>query len=199
MFRVWWRKRSRARLVHRATQLTFWGDETDALDLVESLVLRHPKDPEFRVLLASLLLERRPDEASFQAAKAAEIGNDDPAIQVRAGHQLLFEGRLEDARACAERARGLVSPDFVLMSGLEGLEGTLASLDGESDRAEALFRSATDRDPEYSTYAIDLARFLKNHGRTTEALAVIDESLIRANDNGKDALRRMRRRIVDEH
>jgi tetratricopeptide (TPR) repeat protein len=191
------RKREMAAAVVRGRQFVFAGDDRATLEFLEDAVQRFPEDPEIRVLLASVLLEFRPDEVVSQTAKAVELGADDPVIQVRAGHLLLGRGETDAARACAKRARELAGPDFVLMAGLEGLEGKIASLDGEYVLAEELFRSAVDREPEYSTYPVDLARFLANRDRAAEALTVIDESLKQVKE--KDDLERMRRDIAGEH
>ncbi len=54
--------------------------------------------------------------------------------------------------ARAERV-GPLGPIFVLIAGLEGLEGGIAAIDGDEEFAEKRLRSAAEREPEYSTYA----------------------------------------------
>lgn len=191
------RRRERAAVVARGRQLFADDDDQATLEFLDDAVARFPEEPEIWVLLASASLQVRPETVASSATKAVELGADDPSIQVRAGHLLLGRGEIDAARGCAKRARELAQADFVLMAGLEGLEGKLASLDGEYDLAEELLRSAVDREPEYSTYPVDLARFLCNRDRTPEALAVIDESLQRVRD--KDDLERMRIQIASEN
>jgi hypothetical protein len=114
------------------------------------------------------------------------------AILVRAGHLLWFAGRRKDVRACTARANELVEPGFVLMSGLNSLNGLLAAIDGEDDRAEELLRSAVDED---QMQAIDLAKFLAWRDREAEALAVIDEALKHV--AYKDSLEDLRSEITE--
>jgi hypothetical protein len=62
--------------------------------------------------IASILLASRPNDVAAEAAKAVELGPDDPVIQVRAGHLLRGRGEIDTARACGRRARELAGPDF---------------------------------------------------------------------------------------
>ncbi len=189
------RRRERDAAVSRGRELLVEGDHQATFEFLEDAAERFPDDPEIRLLLASINLEYRPDEVASQALKAAELGAEDPLIQVRAGH-LLVSRDAGAARACAKRARDLAESDFVLMAGLESLEGLLASLNGEDVLAEELLRSAVAREPEFSAYPVDLARFLSNRDRATDAIAAIDEALGRVRE--KDGLERMRRQIADE-
>lgn len=177
--------RERAAAVVRARNLIIEGDDQATYEFLEDAVERFPEDAELRVSLASIYLEFRPDQVRLQAVKAAELGADDPTIQVRAGSFLLGAGDLGGARACARRARRLVGSDFVLISGLEGLEGRIAALDGDDEFAEKRLRSAAEREPEYSVYAIDLAKFLASRHRNEEALTVIDHALGTVKERGK--------------
>ena len=181
----------------RGRQLLSADDHHATREFLEGAVGRFTDNPEILILLASVSLELEPEKVSSYAIRAAELGADDADVQVQAGHLLLGRGEIDAARRCAMQARRFAGPDFVLMAGLEGLEGKLASLAGEYDRAEELFRSAVEREPEYSTYPVDLARFLTNWDRKDDALAVIDESLKRVKD--KHDLERMRSRIANEN
>lgn len=194
MFRGRRRQRERTEAVLRGRQLVIEGDDRATFEFLEDAVEKFPDDPELRILLASINLEFRPDEVASQATEAAQLGAADPMIQVRAGHLLLGRGAIDAARACGRRARELAAPDFVLMAGLEGLEGTIASLDGDYVLAEERLRSAVEREPEFSTYAVDLARFLANRDRPHEALGVIDDALEQVKE--KDDLERMRSEIA---
>jgi Flp pilus assembly protein TadD len=179
------RIRERAAAVERARDLIIEGDDRATYEYLEDAVERFPEDPELRVSLASIYLEFRPDQGRSEAAKAAELGADNPSVQVRAGNLLLGEGDVDGARACARRARTTVGSDFVLIAGLEGLEGGIAAIDGDDDFAEKRLRSAAEREPEYSAYAVDLVQFLARRGRTEEALEVIDHSLETVNEQAK--------------
>jgi Flp pilus assembly protein TadD len=168
MFRERRRRRERAAIGLQGRQLFAADDDQATLEFLGKAAGRFPENPEIWVLLASASVEVRPDEVAPHASKAAQLGADDPVIQVRAGHLLLGRGKVDAARACAARGREFAGVDFVLLAGLEGLEGKLASLDGEYALAERLLRSAADREPEYSTYSVDLARFLTNRNRRAE-------------------------------
>jgi Flp pilus assembly protein TadD len=169
--------RERAAAVERARDLIIEGDDRATFEFLEDAVERFPEDPELRVSLASIYLEYRPDQVRLEAAKAAELGAANPSVQVRAGSFLLGEGDIDGARSCARRARRTVGSDFVLIAGLEGLEGRIAAIDGDDELAEKRLRSAAEREPAYSAYAINLVQFLAKRGRTAEALDVIDEAL----------------------
>lgn len=170
-------RRERAEAVERARDLIIEQDNQATFEFLEDAVERFPEDPELRVSLASIYLEFRPDQVRAEAAKAAELGADNPSIQVRAGHLLLGRGDSDEARECARRARRTVGSDFVLIAGLEGLEGGIAAIDGDEEFAEKRLRSAAEREPEYSAYAVDLVQFLARRSRTEEALEVIDQAL----------------------
>jgi len=158
--------------------------EQDAFEFLEEAVQRFPEDPEIRLLYATILLAFRPDDVAAEAAKAVDLGPDDPALLVRAAHLLLWGGQIEAARVCVARAKELAPPDFLFMPELVNREGLLASLDGEDDIAEEKLRSAVDAEPTNASFAIDLAKFLAHRDRRMDALAVIDAALTRADQTG---------------
>ena len=168
----------------------------EALKFLEKAINEFPDDPEIRVSYASTLLDIRPGDVAAEAAKAAELAQDDPATLVRAGNLLVHRGDRETARACAARANEVAQPDFVLMSGLVHLDGVLAALDGEDDLAEEKLRSATASDPDNEPWASQLAVFLAERGRLADAVAVIDEALKHVED--KTRLEKMRHRMKKE-
>ena len=149
-------------------------------------------------MLATVYRDTRPDDIPAQLAKAAELGSDDPVIQVMVGHRLLNEGNIEAARACAARAGDLINEEFTLAADMDRLVGRIAARDGDHVVAEARLRSAVQREPELPTHALDLARFLWARGRDKDALTVIDESLDRVRGDDRDLLDRLRREITDE-
>jgi len=154
------------------------------MNYLDEMVGRFPENPEIRLLYASILLIFRPDDVAVEAAKAIELGPDDPTILVRAAHLLFNRGEVDLARTAVTRAGELVEPDFVLMSGLVNIEGLLAARDGRVDVAEEKLRSAVRVDPAFSHFAVDLAQFLSWRGRQAEAIAVIDEALPYAKEEG---------------
>ncbi len=188
------RIRERAAAVERARDLIIEGDDRATYEFLEDAVERFPEDPELRVSLASIYLEFRPDQVRSEAAKAAELGADNPSVQVRAGNFLMGDGDLDGARACARRARRTVGSDFALIAGLESLEGGIAAIDGDEELAEKRLRSAVEREPGYSVYAVDLAHFLARRGRTEEALELIDEALETVKE--RDKLEQLRSQLM---
>lgn len=182
-------------IIEQGHELLAAQQEQEAIEFLERAVEQFPEDPEIRILYASILLASRPNDVAAEAAKAVELGPDDPVILVRGGHLLLGRGEVEAAQSCAARASELSRPDFVLLSGLESLKGRLAALSGEDEVAEEQLRAAAARDPLYSTFALDLAKFLIGQGREAEALEVIDGALAHAKE--KADLKRLRTEITE--
>jgi tetratricopeptide (TPR) repeat protein len=171
------RGRDLAEAIARARDLLADERDQEALGLLEKSVEEFPESPEIRVLLVRVYRRLRPDEVGPQLKKAVELGRDDPAIQVRAGHLLLHEDEVEAARACAARAEELVVGDWNFAADLDGLVGRVAAREGRDALAEEKLRSAIGQEPEYPSHWLHLARFLWARDRDGEALALIDESL----------------------
>jgi tetratricopeptide (TPR) repeat protein len=152
-------------------------EDPGAAAFLEGAAKRFPESAEFPLLLSGLYLESRPDEVMALVGRAAELGSDDPAAQVRAGHKFLNQGDLEAARTCAVRAEELADDEFALMAAMESLAGRIAARDGDFSLAEEKLRAAVGRDPEYAVYPDHLARFFWTRGQSEDALSVIDESL----------------------
>jgi Tfp pilus assembly protein PilF len=189
-------KKELAAAIEQGHQLLAAQEVQEAREFLEEAVKQFPDDPEIRMLYASILLAVRPNDVAAEAAKAVELGPDNPTILVRAGHLLLGRGQVEAARSCAVQASELAKSDFVLLAALESLKGRLAALSGEDGVAEEQLRSAVMREPMYSTFTIDLAQFLADRGRQAEALKVIDDALDRTKD--KADLERLRARLATE-
>jgi len=190
-------KRELAAAIDRGWKLIRQGEDQEALEFLEEAVHHFPKSAEIRMLLARVYLDLRPDAMAAQLTKAAELGFDDPSIQIRAGHRLWNIDDLEGARRCAARACELADEDFKLSADLESLIGHVAASDGEYAFAEEKFRSAVKREPKWSSHWLSLARFLWARGRDEEALTVIDESLTRVKENiDRDLLERLRSEIA---
>ena len=190
--------RELATAIEHGWQLIRQGKDQEALEFLEEAVHRFPKSAEIRMMLATVYLDLRPDDMAAQLTKAAELGFDNPSIQIRAGHRLWNIDDLEGARRCAARASELVDDDSIGMADLEGLVGHIAASDGEYAVAEEKLRSALQREPEYPSHAIGLARFLWARGRNEDALTVIDESFHHVRNDDKDFLERLRGEITDE-
>jgi Flp pilus assembly protein TadD len=165
-------------------------EEQEAAEFLEDAVRRFPADPDIRLLYASILWAVRPEDVAVEAGKAVELGPDDPSILVRAAHLQLSRGQVAIAQDYATRARTLVRPDFIFMSGLLNLEGRLAALQGADDLAEEKLRSAVDSDPGFSSFSADLARFLADRDRQDEALDVIEKGL--AHTDHRDELEHLK-------
>jgi tetratricopeptide (TPR) repeat protein len=190
------RGRELATVIECGRKLIRQGEDQKALELLEEAVHRFPESAEIRMMLVTVYRELRPEDVVAQIAKAVELGADDPAIQVRAGHVLWNCDDLEGARKCATRASELADDDFILAADLEGLLGRLAARAGEYTFAEEKLRSAAQREPEYSTHVFRLARFLWARGRDEEALTVIHEFLPQAEDRDRDLLEQLRSEIA---
>jgi Flp pilus assembly protein TadD len=158
------------------------GEHQKALDVLEEAARDFPSDPSIPMLLARVFRQISPGRVSPQLVKAAELGINDPAIQVRVGHLLLHEDDVDGARACAARAGELAQGDFEFGADLEGLIGRIAARAGNYELAETKLRSAVRQEPEYASHWIHLARFLWAQGRDEDSLAVLDEALIEAGD-----------------
>jgi Flp pilus assembly protein TadD len=94
------------------------------------------------------------------------------------------------------RANELAKPDFVLMGGLDNLNGLLAAFAGEDDFAEDKLRSAVEREPSSEGFARNLAVFLAERGRLQDGAEVLDEALKHVEK--KDEIERMRDRMAAE-
>jgi Flp pilus assembly protein TadD len=185
-----------AAAIHRGRRLLSEERDQENLEFLEEAVQRFPKDAEIRVLYATALLPFRPDEVASEAAKAVELSPDDPVTLLRAGSLMLGRRQLDTARSYLRRARELVGPDFVLMSGLLNEEGVLAVLDGDFPLAEEKLVGAFEGDPESEPFAVDLVKLLATLGRRAEAVEVIDQALPRVKK--KDRLERLREELVGD-
>ena len=190
------RKKQLAASQLKARQLLIARKEREALEFLEEAIEQVPLDPDLRLLYATILLAFRPEDVATEAAKAAELGSDNPEVLVGAGHRLLFGGKLEAARSCARQASDLVQPDFALMPSLRNLTGLIAAFDGDDHQAEMDLRSAFESDPDNAHFAKNLAVFLAERGRLRDAVPVLDEALKHAEN--KDDLERMRSRMATE-
>lgn len=162
---------------------------------MEGVLRQFPDDAHLRLLYATSLLEIEPERVAREATKAVDLSPDDPVILVRAGHLLLSRDR-EAARSCAARATDLVQTDFILMGGLDNLNGCLAALDGDDDLAEEKLRGAVEREPANEPFVRNLAVFLAERGRLEEGATVLSQALNHVEH--KEGLERMRAQMAAE-
>lgn len=112
---------------------------------------------------------------------------------------MLNRGEPEASRAHAARANELAPPDFVLMGGLDNLNGLLAYFGGNYALAEEGLRSAVNMEPASRKFAKELAVFLAERRRLAEAVSGLDEALEHMkNVRDRDDLGRMRDRMASE-
>lgn len=195
-FRARKEQKELAAAIERGRSLISAREENEAYDFLHKAVEIFPKDPEIRLLHATILLVFRPGDVAAEAAKAVELRSDDPLILVRAGHLLLGRGDRASAQSCAVRATELANADFLLMPSLMHLNGSLAALDGEDAIAEENLRSAVASEPGREPWVRHLAVFLAERGRLQEGAEVLDEGLRHVEK--KDELERMRDRMAAE-
>lgn len=185
-------------VIERGRALIAEEKTREALALIEKAAQDFPQSPEPPLMLATVYREFRPDDASALLTKAAELGSDDPVIQVMVGQRRLNEGDVEAARICAARAGNRIDNEFPLMADFDRLVGRIAARDGDYGVAEEKLRSAIRREPELPTHSLDLARFLWARGRNEEALTAIDESLEQVSEEvDKNLLERLRNEIKE--
>ncbi len=168
--------------------------DQENLEFLDEARLRFPKEPEFQLLYATTLLTSRPDEVVSEVAKAVGLAPDDPTVLVRAAHLMRSEGEPEIARFYMKRARELAGPRFIFEGGLANLEGVYAAIDKKYAFAEERLKVAVELDPNFESFAEDLARFLAARGRLAEAVEVVDQALPRVET--KSHLEGLRKKLV---
>lgn len=174
---MWGHQKKRDAAIRRARRLRSEDRDQENLEFLEEARLRFPREAEFQLIYATTLLPLRPDEVASEVVKAVGLAPDDPTVLVRAAHLMRSEGEPEVARFYMKRARELAGPNFIFEGGLANLEGAYAAFDKEYDFAEERLRCAVELDPDFESFAGDLARFLAARGRLEEAVEVVDQAL----------------------
>lgn len=186
--------RKLAAAIQRGRALIRERKDREALEFVEKTARDFPEAAEIPLMPATVYRDARPDDTYVQLSKAAELGSDDPVIQVMVGHRFLNEGDVEAGRACADRAGDLIDGDFELAADMDRLVGRIAARDGDDVVAEARLRLAFRREPELPTHS----RFLWARGKDQDALIVIDQSPHHVRGGDRDLLEHLRRDITGE-
>jgi len=180
--------------IRRSRKLLVSGQHEANFDFLRAAVEKFPADPEIRLLYATVLLEYGPEQVAAEAAKAAELGRDEPRILVSAAGLMFNRGEVAKAKTWLARANELAPADFILGPSLMNLNGLVAASDGEYELAEERLRSALESEPDNGPFAIDLARHLVSRKRKKEALEVIDQALMRTDQ--RENLTRYRAEIA---
>lgn len=174
------RQKKLSAAIYRGRQLCRDDRYQEILEFLDEARLEFPREAEFQLLYATTLLTLRPEDVVLEVAKAVGLAPDDPTILVRAANLMRSEGESEVARFYTKRARELAGPDFIFEGGISNLEGVFAASDKEYGFAEERLRLAVELDPDFESFARDLAAFLADRGRLVEALGVVDQALPRA-------------------
>jgi tetratricopeptide (TPR) repeat protein len=132
-----------------------------------------PSEPEVLARWGVARAEVDPDEAKSFMLQAAELAADDPYAQVRIGRALHSLGAIDEALACAKRAKHRMPPDFEYNAQWASLVGRIAASKGETDLARTSLQWAFDEEPWYRNHAYDLASFLLRHDGRDAALEVL--------------------------
>lgn len=184
--------------LRRAIRLLEEVDDDSLLVFTEDAVERFPEDPELHLVRAIGLIQSRPDDALWEAARAVQLNPDDPGLLARAARLMLDLGNLESADAYSRRALGFErGANFMFAPDLANVRGVVHALRGEPALAERELRSAHETDPRRPIFAKDLATFLDEQGRTEEAVVVLDHTIAGGLDT-LGSLRAHRRRLTPE-
>lgn len=172
------RRRLTSDTLAEARRLSSEGRQDEHLALLARAVSDSPTDPDILIEYATAVAATDPDRSRAEAMRAVELDQtDDPVRLTRAAMLLLNLKDYHAARSCAQRARAAQPTNMTVVNELSRIEGALAALDGDHQRAEELLRSAHEADPSHEVSTRDLAWFLRSRGRHQEALAIVDRTL----------------------
>lgn len=184
-------------VVERSRALYLEGRHRENLPLLESAVERFETDPDIRMLYATVLLASEPERTPGEIEKAIELGPDDPHRQLQAATVMLGLKDYKAARSYLEQAYELAPPDPAFVDELVSLGGNLLAVAGGDQRlAEEALRAVVHDRPEEEMFARELASFLVEKGRRTEALKVIDTALGSVRE--RDRLLDLRDQLMEE-
>jgi tetratricopeptide (TPR) repeat protein len=155
------------------------------LEFLEEAVELFPDDPEVRIHYATALIASRPDEVALQAGKAIQLEPNNPWRLVRAASLLYDVEEFDAARSYVVHAAQHIPVGFEFAPELSNLGGNLAAQTGGDEFAEEALSAALEEEPDRRRFARDLAQFLADRERTTEALKILDEALRRNPQDSK--------------
>jgi thioredoxin-like negative regulator of GroEL len=170
------KKREAWPTIVQARKLFIHGAEEEALEFLETAAQRFPDDAEIRLLYGSILLATRPEDRMQEAKRAVELAPDEPIYLIRVAW-MTFRMEPELSRDYAARAQEMGGADSLFAPELIQLEAHFSLEDGDEEGAEARFRAALEGEPENGDIALDLATFMSDRGRRSEALEVVERVL----------------------
>ena len=165
--------------VERAKALLLEKRYEEYLEFLEDAVMEYPEDPEIRIHYATALIASRPSEVAYEATTAIQLEPGNPWRLARAASLLFAVSEFDTSREYVGRALKHMPPGFEFAPELANLGGKLAAQTGNDQIAEEGLSAALEEEPDRSLFAYDLASFLAERGRATEALAILDEGLRR--------------------
>lgn len=168
----------------------------ELLSFMEVAVRRFPDDSEIRLLYATALLPFRAEDARWETAYAVSLDTDDPVVLTQAARLMIDLGDRSSAASYANRAATFAPADFALATDLDNVRGVLAALDGDNDMAEPALRAAYELEPQRWMFANNLARFLHDAGRDSEALKIVNEFVASNEPIEREAAQRFRRELL---
>jgi tetratricopeptide (TPR) repeat protein len=181
--------------IDRAQTLYEEGLIDEYLRFVVAATDRFPLDVNLATRLTGALIETgEPELAKEPLLRTLELGPDDPWNLLNCAGLAHSIGDLELAEQLLRRAARLVPDGWERATEVVALAGDLAARRGDDESAERYHRSAFDVLPEEAPYGRDLADFLLNRGRPSEALEVVAKALRLSPDDPE--LRSLKGRIL---
>jgi Flp pilus assembly protein TadD len=182
--------------IKHGRRLLVEGRHEETSEFFEEAVQRFPDDPEIRLLYATSLVADHPADVAEQVAKAINLDPDEPIRLTRAAGLVFNMGEIEAARSYATRAKELAKPGFFFLPELINVGGLIAAHDGDDALAEEALRVAVEEEPGREAFVRDLAKFLADRDRGTEALEVVDRALTVTKE--KEKIERLRGEITGQ-
>ena len=138
-------------LLEQHWRLSSSGDVARANAFLERVLDEFPSEPEVlaRWGIAGAAVDL--DEGKSFLVRAAELAADDPSAQVRIGRALHRLGAIDEALACAKRAKDRMPPDFEYNAQWASLAGRIAASKGETDLARTALQWRSTRSPGTAT------------------------------------------------
>ncbi len=153
-----------------------------ALNHFQKMLDLEPENLPARILVATTLLrQKRPQEAAYEAEKAIVLAPGNPVPHNLLGSALAAQGKYEEAMKAFDVAIDLDPSQSMLYV----KKGLVEFGQGDIVGGEESLRQAVDVSPDVVGSRLLLAGYLQRKGELDKALAVLEEGL---NDEEKDAL-----------